>query len=209
VYAYLLPKTIDGVKSTTQKTFTTRKIVVTDGVVNAAEMELIDSINAAKNPYSYLKQGVVVYNTDPVKSMPTKKVVAHIEKTPFHPAPIHSSDYGEDGWLAYDRDYIYVYKSPYGWLRKPIPQFDFDPNSGAYISGYDCNNNPIYSNGLRPINTAFRVFQRFPDKFYHQIPYQSSDYGEDGWISYDGNYFYIFSYGEWRRIPISLVNESF
>jgi hypothetical protein len=111
--------------------------------------------------------------------------------------------------LAYDRDYIYVYKKPNGWLRKPIPQFDFDSSAGQYVSGYDCDNQPIYAQRVRPINTAFRVFQRFPDKFYYRVPYQSSDYGEEGWISYDGDYFYIYSYGEWRRIPMSLFTETF
>jgi hypothetical protein len=209
VYAYLLPKTIDGVKSTTQKTFTTRKIVVSDSAVNAADMAQLEYNAQNQNPYAYLKNLGVKYNTDPNVKLKTEDPKPIIEKSMFRPAPTTTSDFGMDGWLAYDRDYIYVYKSPNGWLRKPIPQFDFDAVAGAYVSGYDCNGAPIYSNGVRPINTAFRIFQRFPDKFYHQVPYQSADYGEEGWISYDGSYFYIYAYGEWRRIPINLFTETF
>ena len=94
-----------------------------------------------------------------------------------------------------------------GWTRRAIGTFDFDSNTGNYISGYDCNGNPIYTTGIRPINTAFRVFQRFPDKFYQQVPYESQDYGQDGWVSFDGNYFYIYSNGEWRRVPVALFEQ--
>ena len=209
VNAYLLPKTLDGVKSTTFKTFTVRKIVVSDRLVNSDQMTILQKNQNPLGPYSYLKDVGVLYRTGDGSSVSDLKLDPVVVKIPFHPAPKTSSDYGESGWLAYDGNYIYVYHNYSGWLRKPIPVFDFDADAGRYISGYNCNNQPIYTNGVRPINTAFRVFQRFPDKFYHQVPYQSSDYGQDGWISYDGNYFYIYSVGEWHRIPISLINESF
>lgn len=209
VNAYLLPTTIDGVKSTTQKTFTIRKIVVKDGGVDSADMEILKLNASNQNPYSYLKNVGVSYQTTPNVKLKTETPEPVIEKSMFRPAPLSTNDYGEDGWLAYDRDYIYVYKKPNGWLRKSITQFDFDSSVGQYVSGYDCDNQPIYAQRVRPINTAFRVFQRFPDKFYYRVPYQSSDYGEEGWISYDGDYFYIYSYGEWRRIPMSLFTETF
>lgn len=211
VYAYLLPKTIDGVKSTTTKTFTARKIVVDDRVVNGSEMAIVENGSKPANPYSYLKNIGVKYVAEN-RTIPNDLGVINKDKTEkamFRPAPKASSEFGQNGWLSYDENYIYVYKSPLGWTRRPIATFDFDPNSGAYISGYDCNGNPVYSTTTRPINTAFRVFQRFPEKYYHQVPYQSSDYGEDGWISYDGNYFYIYSNKEWRRVPIAMVDETF
>lgn len=209
VNAYLLPKTIDGVKSTTQKTFTTRKIVVSDYAVNGEQMTQVEA-SGIRSPYSYLKDVGVKYNsTTRTPDLDKDDKPAIIEKVLFRPPPKKTSDYGENGWLAYDQFYIYVYRKPLGWVRRAIATFDFDPNTGAYISGTDCEGNPVYSNGVRPINTAFRVFQRFPDRYYHQVPYKSSDYGEDGWISYDGNYFYIYSYNEWRRVPIAMVDETF
>lgn len=209
VNAYLLPKTIDGVKSTTQKTFTTRKIVVSDYAVNGEQMAQVEA-SGIRSPYSYLKDVGVKYNsTTRTPDLDKDDKPAITEKVLFRPAPKKTSDYGENGWLAYDQFYIYVYRKPLGWVRRAIATFDFDANTGAYISGTDCGGNPVYSNGVRPINTAFRVFQRFPDRYYHQVPYKSSDYGEDGWISYDGNYFYIYSYNEWRRVPIAMVDETF
>lgn len=209
VNAYLLPKTIDGVKSTTQKTFTTRKIVVSDYAVNGEQMAQVEA-SGIRSPYSYLKDVGVKYNsTTRTPDLDKDDKPAITEKVLFRPPPKKTSDYGENGWLAYDQFYIYVYRKPLGWVRRAIATFDFDPNTGAYISGTDCEGNPVYSNGVRPINTAFRVFQRFPDRYYHQVPYKSSDYGEDGWISYDGNYFYIYSYNEWRRVPIAMVDETF
>lgn len=211
VNAYLLPKTIDGVKSTTQKSFTVRKVVVDDKVVNAVEMFDVESASKSTNPYAYLKNIGVKYVSEQ-KTIPNDLGVTaknKVEKTLFHPTPTSTSDYGQNGWLSYDSDYFYVYRSPLGWTRRAIASFDFDPNSGAYISGYDCNGDPVYTTQTRPINTAFRVFQRFPEKYYYQVPYKSTDYGEDGWMSYDGNYFYIYSNKEWRRVPISMVDETF
>jgi len=208
VYAYLLPKTIDAVKSTTTKTFTVRKIKVDDRIVGATEMAAVnDSATTNKNPYAYLKNYGVEYvnNERSIKEDigVTKKAIVKTETSLFRPAPTSRSDYGQDGWLAYDNEYIYLYKSPLGWLRRTLMIFDFDRDGGSYISGYDCNGNPEYTDRVRPINTAFRVFQRFPSDMYSQTPYVSTDYGEEGQISYDGNDFYIYAGGLWRRFPIS------
>lgn len=213
VYAYLLPETIDGVKSTTSKLFTARKIVVKDGVLNKEEMDDLKEQEKPNRPYSYLKNFGVEYVTEdkPTVERPYlfDKPKEEIEKNYFRPAPKSTLDYGENGWLAYDESYIYVYKSPLGWLRRPIAEFDYDGSVNKYVSGYDSCGNPIYVTDYRPISTAFRVFQRFLDKFYHQVPYKSTDYGEDGWISFDGDYFYIYSFSEWRRIPISVFKDTF
>lgn len=225
VNAYLLNENyitnLDGVKNTTQKLFTVRKVMLQENAIaSAGEMESIsnniikNSNNLKDSPLDYTDvtgQGTMALNVNKVTNLDGyNKIQPSFEgvtKTPFHPAPKSITDYGENGWLAYDSKYIYVYQYPSGWLKREIATFDYDYNSQTYISGYDCNGNPIYTTAnKRPINTAFRVFQRFPDKFYHQVPYQSSDYGEDGWVSYDGNYFYIYSAGQWRRIPISLFN---
>ena len=225
VNAYLLNDNyitnLNGVKNTTQKLFTVRKIMLQENAVaSASEMSAIEhnviknNSNLKDSPLDYTDvtgQGTMalkpneVTNLDDYNKIPSN--YQNIVNTPFHPAPKSITDYGENGWLAYDSKYIYVYQYPAGWLKREIATFDYDYSSQTYISGYDCNGNPIYTTAnKRPINTAFRIFQRFPDKFYHQVPYQSSDYGQDGWVSYDGNYFYIYSTSQWRRIPITLFN---
>jgi len=210
---------LNGVKNTTQKLFTVRKIVLQENAVaSASEMSTIEhnviknNSNLKDSPLDYTDvtgQGTIALKPNEITNLDGYNKIQtdyqNIVNTPFHPAPKSITDYGENGWLAYDSKYIYVYQYPAGWLKREISTFDYDYSSQTYISGYDCNGNPIYTTAnKRPINTAFRIFQRFPDKFYHQVPYQSSDYGQDGWVSYDGNYFYIYSTDQWRRIPISL-----
>lgn len=227
VNAYLLNEnystSMSGIKDTTSKMFTVRKVLLQENAVSSAtEMAAIkqnidavqnkDNSNLRDKPSDYVDvtgQGTmeskpnIITNNDGYNKIESGNIL----KTMFHPAPKSVTDYGENGWLAYDAKYIYVYQYPAGWLKREINTFDYDYTAQTYISGYDCNGNPIYTTANnRPINTAFRIFQRFPDKFYHQVPYQSSDYGQDGWMSYDGSYFYIYSQGEWRRVPISLFN---
>ena len=38
-------------------------------------------------------------------------------------------------------------------------------------------------------------------------PINSSDFGNEGWISYDDDYYYIFTQGKWKRAPKVMVNE--
>jgi hypothetical protein len=38
-------------------------------------------------------------------------------------------------------------------------------------------------------------------------PTNSSDAGTEGWISYDDDYYYIYTQGKWKRAPKVLVNE--
>ena len=214
---------LEGIKNTTQKMFTIRKIKLMEAAVDGEQMTNIKN-NAAQygfedttaikdkqQDFDYVDGvGVQSVQTNSIKDAnPTTKKAVSITKTPFHAPPKSSKEYGENGWVAYDSNYIYVYQYPLGWIRRAISVFDYDPSTNTYISGYDDCNNPIYTtSSRRPINTAFRVFQRFPDKFYQQTPVQSGDYGEDGWISYDGSYFYIYSSGQWRRIVTALF-ESF
>jgi len=42
--------------------------------------------------------------------------------TLWHPAPTKSTDYGEEGWIAYDENYFYLYTTNQ-WLRKPMSTF--------------------------------------------------------------------------------------
>jgi len=218
VNAYLLNDTIvtsmNGIKNTTNKLFTVRKIKV-DEMITSSPNEIVNKsytdttvLKDKNTDFVYVDDVGMELKSDNIKDNSGYNKIPNTNSfnttSIFHPAPIKITDYGENGWLAYDSKYIYLYKYPNGWLKREIATFDYDYSVQQYISGYDCNGNPIYTTqNRRPINTAFRVFQRFPDKIYHQVPYQSSDYGQDGWISYDGEYFYIYSTGEWRRIPVS------
>jgi hypothetical protein len=222
VNAYLLNdntvNSMSGIKNTTNKLFTVRKIKLEENTVSSIEelnnipqpkFEDTTHLKDKNSDYNRVDTNIMELNPDNSTDNSGYNKIPNInaQKTLFHPAPKSITDYGEDGWLAYDSKYIYVYKSPLGWLKREISTFDYDYSVQQYITGYDCNGNPVYSNiNRRPINTAFRVFQRFPEKYYYQVPYQSSDYGQDGWISYDNEYFYIYSSGEWRRVPISLFN---
>ena len=223
VNAYLLSPSfvpgLEGIKSTTQKLFTSRKILLDEQPVGGQEMfniknnvkrQQLQDATAIKDKnadFEYVSgigiQSLPVDNSSVPN--PLGKATVTITKTPFHPAPKNSQTYGENGWLAYDSNFIYVYQYPLGWTRRAISTFDYDPSTNTYISGYDDCGHPIYTTSTRrPINTAFRIFQRFPDKFYHQVPYQSTDYGQDGWVSYDGSYFYIYSSGLWRRVATTV-----
>lgn len=44
--------------------------------------------------------------------------------------------------------------------------------------------------------------------FHLPPPNTSSDPGEDGWTSYDSNYYYIYTEGQWKRVPIALFNAN-
>lgn len=221
VNAYLLNPTIipgmDGIQSTTQKLLTVRKIKTQERVVGAVEYSNLnkseaknkDGVDKVITDYKFEDGKISKIDKNAIKEViTTTSGTVTIFKNKFHPAPKSINEYGEDGWMAYDENYIYIYKELKGWLKAAISTFDYDPSKQTYISEYDCNGDPVYTTGeMRPINTAFRVFQRFPDKFYQQVPLQSSDYGQDGWVSYDGAYFYIYSFNKWRRIPVVNIFE--
>jgi len=41
----------------------------------------------------------------------------------WHPAPTNSTDYGEEGWAAYNENYFYIYTKG-KWLRRQFSAFD-------------------------------------------------------------------------------------
>ena len=120
VNAYLLNEnystSMSGVKNTTQKLFTVRKVMLQENAVaSASEMASIthniqsvqnqDNSNLKDKPSDYVDvtgQGTmelkpdVVTNLDGYNKIPT----GNITKVMFHPSPKSITDYGEDGWLA-------------------------------------------------------------------------------------------------------------
>jgi len=134
VNAYLLNENyitnLDGVKNTTQKLFTVRKVMLQENAIaSAGEMENIsnniikNSSNLKDSPLDYTDvtgQGTMALNVNKVTNLDGyNKIQPSFEgvtKTPFHPAPKSITDYGENGWLAYDSKYIYVYQGEDGWV---------------------------------------------------------------------------------------------
>lgn len=45
-------------------------------------------------------------------------------------------------------------------------------------------------------------------KIWHPAPKKSTDYGEEGWMAKDTNYFYIYTNGKWERRPVSQFKET-
>jgi hypothetical protein len=39
---------------------------------------------------------------------------------------------------------------------------------------------------------------------WHSVPDSPAADGQEGWMAYDASYVYIYSHGQWRRVPISL-----
>jgi hypothetical protein len=44
--------------------------------------------------------------------------------------------------------------------------------------------------------------------FHFPPPISSNDAGQEGWVSYDNDYYYVYTQGKWKRVPIALFNDS-
>lgn len=65
------------------------------------------------------------------------------------------------------------------------------------------------------ISTQFQSFEKIiqvisvniqNNNYHFPAPTSSSDTGEEGWLSYDNDYYYIYTDGQWKRVPIALFN---
>ena len=144
VNAYLLDESFESRKRTTQKILTPRKIIVgTEIILNGKMMEEKTKLRGPF-PYSYTSD---VVKRDGVKfEQPTVRVLDFVEikgiqnsyesmieflppsheipgvATFWHNPPTLSSDPGEEGWMAYDNSYHYVYTNN-RWLRHALSDF--------------------------------------------------------------------------------------
>lgn len=154
VQAYLLTDSFENKKLTTTKTFTPRKVIISNEMVTEESISAADKIikeNSYKktNPYSYLSSTIVADNE--IDGLPIPKFTA-VEGGDtslvsnviprniniinaytnlatqtsacaiWHNPPNTPYDYGEEGWMAYDDSFHYIYVNGQ-WLRQPLANF--------------------------------------------------------------------------------------
>ena len=146
VQAYLLAESFENKLPTTTKTLTQRKIIVTSEVVNGTQMDKIEKDirkESYKKPLPYhFVNPLVEDGTDPttptistsledgsgagqVDSIVTSYSALSgttIPETVWHNPPQSATDYGEEGWMAYDDNFHYIYING-KWLRQPLANF--------------------------------------------------------------------------------------
>lgn len=146
VQAYLLADSFENKKLTTTKTLTPRKIIIGQEYVDGEQMSAIKKdINNVSNkkPYPYHYTNTLVADgQDPVfptissdfskgihavqiQSILTSYrglVNTTVPETVWHAPPKSATDYGEEGWMAYDENYHYIYING-KWLRQPLANF--------------------------------------------------------------------------------------
>lgn len=154
VQSYLLPDSFENKKSTTTKSITNRKIVVTSETVNGIQMDIAKAdirANSYKKPAPYhFVNPLVADGTDPAMpkidlvdgnssiNLPISQSVvqsivnaysnlANIKAesccTIWQKPPTDENSYGEEGWMAYDENYHYIYING-KWLRQPLNNFN-------------------------------------------------------------------------------------
>ena len=146
VQAYLLAESFENKLPTTTKTLTQRKIIVTSEVVNGVQMAEIEKgirKESYKKPLPYhFVNPLVEDGTDPatptistsledgsgagqvdsiVTSYSASSGTTTLE-TVWHNPPQNATDYGEEGWMAYDDNFHYIYING-KWLRQPLANF--------------------------------------------------------------------------------------
>ena len=144
VMAYLLPESFEDKKSTHMKMLTPRKVVVTSESSSedintqnvtdkAVKASLVDGYVELDKEIPYLQKSVIS-GTEPsilpatiqtIKNSYVNLINANISQKDcnvWHTAPINSNDYGEEGWMAYDGNFHYIYVNG-SWKRQPITNF--------------------------------------------------------------------------------------
>lgn len=154
VQSYLLPDSFENKKSTTTKSITNRKIVVTSETVNGVQMDIAKAdikSNSYKKPVPYhfvnplVADGTtmstpkigLVDNTSstnlPVSQSKVENIInaysslssakSNSSGAIWHKPPTDENSYGEEGWMAYDDNYHYIYING-KWLRQPLNNFN-------------------------------------------------------------------------------------
>jgi len=150
VQAYLLADSFENKKLTTTKTLTPRKIIIGQEYVDGIQMSSIKKdINdiSNKKPFPYSQYDNVIKpdnfdytppkisSTEPTSTSKTPtisgnivsirnsyKSLASANNQMWHNPPANESSYGEEGWMAYDENYHYIYVNG-KWLRQPLNNF--------------------------------------------------------------------------------------
>lgn len=133
---YLLPDQfapgLDGFKSTTEKSFTAKKIIMgvevtaTDWNPNIDD-EIKDKWRSQKYPNIRKGQEPAsppISFDDTTFKAGFKTIYVPVKESYWHlPAPPTSDSPGEEGWASYDTDYYYFYSGGH-WRRVPIVLFN-------------------------------------------------------------------------------------
>ena len=151
VQAYLLAESFENKVPTTTKTLTQRRVIVTSEIVSATQMAKIEE-DIRKNsykkpiPYHYVNPLVEDGTATPAPTFSTWEQdlsaleieqifqaatipSATINTTTgtgnfeWHNVPTSPTDYGEEGWMAYDENFHYIYVKG-RWLRQPLANFE-------------------------------------------------------------------------------------
>jgi hypothetical protein len=150
VQAYLLPDSFENKKLTTTKTLTQRRIVVTNEIVSAKQMAEVEKdirANSYKKPipYHYVNPMVedgTILETPTISSWDQDLTAQETEavfqsyaglapsdntstgtSNIWHAPPTSPNDYGQEGWMAYDDNFHYIYVNG-RWLRQPLGNFE-------------------------------------------------------------------------------------
>ena len=151
VQAYLLAESFENKTPTTTKTLTQRRVIVTSEIVSATQMAKVEE-DIRKNsykkpvPYHYVNPMVEDGTVEPVPTFSTWEQdlsalevdqifqaatipSATIDTTTgggtfqWHTVPLSPTEYGEEGWMAYDENFHYIYAKG-RWLRQPLANFE-------------------------------------------------------------------------------------
>jgi len=131
VMAYLLPDSFEDRQATVQKILTPRKIIISEEVTEhitkknvderRIKADFIDNYIVLKDD---IKDDMEQKNLKQAFSnLVTRTVVVEKDEPIWHTPPRSSTDYGQEGWMAYDGNFHYIYVNG-SWKRQPITNFN-------------------------------------------------------------------------------------
>ena len=153
LFAYLLPESFEDRKSTVQKILTPKKISITAEITNNAQLKAVNknvtknSFNNSSNSFDLLNGMMVDKKSKWIVPKPAivsektsvdgVEVIEKIRQSYYalintskaekiniwHDPPEYANSYGEEGWMAYDGDYHYIYVGG-KWRRQAIADFE-------------------------------------------------------------------------------------
>lgn len=148
LFAYLLPESFEDRKSTVQKLLTPKKVSISAETVQSHEMKNIKKQTAPTTSTNYETIDNIIVDKGSVWKKPKPSIVNEASTTEsgmiiekirssysaiiqttdtnadiWHPAPDSPTSYGEEGWMAYDGDYHYIYVAG-RWRRQSIADYE-------------------------------------------------------------------------------------
>ena len=105
--------------------------------------------------------------------------------------------------VSTDYDLAKFNKNREKWRNPTYPNLPLQPS----VPSAPVSNKNIGEN-LRTITQIVTIIQTNPSPFHLPAPPTSDSPGEEGWLSYDNDYYYVYTLGKWKRVPIALFNTS-